>query len=145
MFKSPIAISEDQLVQEIISAIALDKLTASVAMLLPLVLESRELPQQWLLDTASALETENWNLLSSGFVNQKFKGQNGHFLIIAPYTVCRKATKSTKLTAIYGQLIPVVHPMLEKLEDVTLLPIRMVRKSSHILSLGKSSGQIAQG
>ncbi len=118
MFMSTVIISESKLVKQIVEAIDQNKLEATVAILHQLALESRELPHQWLLNTAKALETGNWDLLSNDFVHQKFVGRDGYFLIIAPYTVRREVIKSTKLTAIFGRLLPVVSPPIERVEYI---------------------------
>ena len=105
-------------IRKIVEAIAQDKLKESLLMLDVLVLESKELPQQWLLNTKNALKTRNWNLLSDGFARQEFVGANGYFLIIAPYTVRRESSQITKLTAIFGCVIFLPCPLIEKLEHL---------------------------
>jgi Family of unknown function (DUF6014) len=108
-----------RILQQTVETIAQGKLIDSVAMLYQLLKsESNPLPQEWLLNTAKALETGEWGLLSEDFCRQKFVGQDGYFLIIAPYTIRRGGTISTKLTAIFGRIIPVTFPPIEKLEDI---------------------------
>lgn len=129
MFTSTVVISKFKLVKEIVEAVAQNKLETTTALLYQLAFESRELPRRWLLDTAKALETGDWDILSDSFVAQKFVGRDGYFLIIAPYTIRRELIKSTKLTAIFGRVISVVSPPIERLEYIICEHIGALRQS----------------
>lgn len=80
---------------------------AAIEILLDLAREHAqwELPEAWLLATASALREDGWALLSEGFRKEEFLGPTGRFLIIAPYTVNREGYIATVLSAVYGSVM----------------------------------------
>jgi len=76
--------------------------------------EAYGLPEEWLLRTATAMESGNWEALSTAFVSQEFLGVNGSFLVIGPYTIRREGEIETRLSGLYGSVIP--HPPMPPLE-----------------------------
>lgn len=74
------------------------------------------LPLDWLLRTIDAMETGDWGLLSEGFLRQEFLGSNGDFLLVGPYTIQREGEVETRLSGVYGSVIP--HPPMPPLEKV---------------------------
>jgi hypothetical protein len=68
--------------------------------------EAWGLPRDWTVATAEALKTENWSVLDDLFIRERFLGENGKFLIVAPYTARRKGEASTRLSGIYGSVLP---------------------------------------
>lgn len=64
-----------------------------------------ELPEEWLVATALALRDNAWALLTEGFLAQRFLGDTGKFLIVAPYAVNREGRITLVLSAIYGSVI----------------------------------------
>lgn len=109
--------NEVELAQQIVNKIANNQKSAAIELIRQLAENSQEFPRQWLLDEASALETNNFNLLSNGFIKLKFLGKNGKFLLIAPYTVRREAEESIKVTAIIGQAIHFDYSLVKKLKN----------------------------
>lgn len=118
MVTTTIALTETQLAKLIVKAIAENNIKLAFTRLEQLMVENTRLPQEWLQNTAKALETSNWDLLSHGFINQQFIGKDGYFLLIAPYTVRRQITQTTKLTVIYGRVISVPTIPVEQLEHI---------------------------
>jgi hypothetical protein len=148
MLISTLTLNEYDLAQKIVETIAQEKLAASVEMLHYLARESNKFPQQWLLDTAKALKTGDWNLISNGFIYQEFMGKDGYFLIIAPYTVRRETRENTKLTAIFGRVIPIVSPSLATLEytiheriGVLHQPIPLILPYERIAACGNANSE----
>ncbi len=64
------------------------------------------LPVDFLIETAIALETDNWEHVAVQFVRRQFIGPKGKFLLVGPYSVRRSGGKTSALTAVYGQSIP---------------------------------------
>jgi hypothetical protein len=106
-----------ELAKQIVQAVK-DNQLAPAAMLCQLAKESSEFPQSWLLKEAEGLIAGDWSLLSDGFANQEFVGSNGQFLLIAPHRMRREVSDSIRLTAIYGQVLPIPQPPIEQLENL---------------------------
>jgi hypothetical protein len=68
--------------------------------------ETWGLSPEWMAGTAAALRSEDWSLLDDLFLREKFLGKNGSFLIVAPYTARRKGETITRLSGIYGNVLP---------------------------------------
>jgi hypothetical protein len=85
-----------------------DATDAAVEILLELAHDHArwELPESWLLATASALRENDWSLLTEGFKKEEFLGATGQLLIVAPYTVNREGCISSVLSAVYGSVMP---------------------------------------
>ncbi len=110
-------IDELELAQQIINQIAQKKISVAIKLIRQLAENSGEFPRQWLLNQAIALETENFDLLETGFINLEFLGINKRFLLIAPYKSHREGGESTKLTAILGQVIEFDYSLVKKLKN----------------------------
>ena len=60
-------------------------------------------PKAWIKSTEYALKTGDWLTLSDAFIKGEFIGQDGYFLLIAPYQLESKGGKFIKLSALLGQ------------------------------------------
>lgn len=101
--QTPASFNEYQIAKQIVGHIADQQIDQAVTLLHQLTKFSRKFPQQWLNCLAEALETGDFDPLSSEFINSGFLGKDGKFLIIGPYTVFRESQATTQLTAILGQ------------------------------------------
>jgi len=107
-------------IQEIVQDIEQNNIAVAVEKIRQKAATSCQLPTTWLLKTADAIETENWSILSESFVNMDFIGEDGYFLIVAPYQINRKRKKNVCLSAIYGQIHQNDEPSIEQLENLVL-------------------------
>ncbi|NET53651.1 MAG: hypothetical protein F6K09_34900, partial [Merismopedia sp. SIO2A8] len=86
-----VLLHEQQLVpQQIVQDIEHNKITVALTKIRQQAEKSGELPTAWLLNTADALENNDWSILSQGFINMDFIGRDGYFLIVAPYQINRQ-------------------------------------------------------
>ncbi|MFN6563896.1 MAG: DUF6014 family protein [Nostoc sp. ChiSLP01] len=113
-----IFVNEQELTKQIVAYIEQNEIARSVKKLRQQAANSRELPPAWLLKTADALEKNDWNILSEGFINKDFIGENGYFLIIAPYKINRQSQPHVALSAIYGKMHDIQEPSIEQLENL---------------------------
>lgn len=111
----------------------------------------KELPTAWLHHTANALESNKWEPLSEDFVNMKFIGKEGYFLIIAPYKINRKSHPHQELSAIYGKIHNNSRPSIEQLEKEIGKtfgglnePIPINLSFTEIASLGNTHGETGE-
>jgi hypothetical protein len=90
----------------------------SVEILRRLVAEHHRwgLSKEWLLCTLSGLETGDWSLLGEPFLKLDFIGETGAFLIVGPYTITREGQTVTRLSGVYGTVIP--HPPMPPLDMI---------------------------
>ncbi|MFN6572319.1 DUF6014 family protein [Dendronalium sp. ChiSLP03b] len=113
-----ICTNEQELTKEIVQDIERDEIARAIKKLRQQAVNSGEIPSCWLLKTADALENNDWNILSEGFINKDFIGKNGYFLIIAPYKINRQSQPHVALSAIYGKLHDTQEPSIEQLENL---------------------------
>ena len=74
------------------------------------------LPMPFIDCLARAIETGDWATVAASFVPRQFFGPQGHFLLTAPYTVRRDGGTQTRMSALYGQVLP-----LPGLPDLSIL------------------------
>lgn len=108
--------NELKIAKQIVNNIASNEKSTAIELISQLAKNSEEFPRQWLLDEATALKTDNFDCLSNEFISSEFLGNNGKFLLIAPYTICREGKKSTQLTAILGQAVDFDYSLVKKLK-----------------------------
>jgi hypothetical protein len=111
-------IDEREFAIQTVQAIEQDDLAKAVTILRQLAVESSELPPSWSLKTAQALETGEWGVLSDGFAQQEFVGQNGYFLLIAHHRMRREANDCIRLTAIFGQVLSLPQAPIREAENL---------------------------
>jgi hypothetical protein len=111
-FGAPEDTIEARKAHHVVDMVAQDDLEQARLGLLDLAATSRRLPRQWLLQSAEGLDKRNWDLLSEGFTTRRFAGNEGHFLIVAPSSVVRQTVRITRLTALFGRLVPFNAPPL---------------------------------
>ncbi|KYC42723.1 hypothetical protein WA1_15405 [Scytonema hofmannii PCC 7110] len=143
-----IFVDEQELTKQVVQYIEQDEIAIAVKKLRQQANNSCELPPDWLLNTADALENNDWSILSEGFVNMDFIGKNGYFLIIAPYQINRQCQHKVTLSSIYGQIHSNSQPSIEQLENLirekfgTLSqPIPRNLSFTEIASCGNTSGE----
>ena len=143
-----IFLEEQQLGQQIVRDIKQNKIALAVNNLRQKAGNSSELPTSWLLQTAEALETNDWSILSEGFINGDFIGEDGYFLIVAPYQINRKCEKQLELSALYGKIHNNSQPSIKQLENLirekfgTLRqPVPINLSFTEIASCGTVSGE----
>jgi hypothetical protein len=139
---------KQELAKQIVQYIERNEIAIAVKKLRQEATNSCELPSAWLLNTADALENNDWSILSEGFINMDFIGKNGYFLIIAPYQINRQCQSQTTLSAIYGKMHNNQEPSIEQLENLSrekfgTLSQRIPRNLSfsEIASCGYTSGE----
>lgn len=76
------------------------------------------LPQGFLAESRRCLDSGNWQDFAHSLRSLSFVGEEGRFLIVAPYTTSRKGKQETLLSAIYGSRlslgeIPALRPIVE--------------------------------
>lgn len=111
-------IKEQELVREIIQDIRENQGKLAANKLRQHAGETSELPVSWLLKTAEALDTKEWSLLSEDFIRMNFIGQNGYFLMVAPYRINRQGQRQVTLSAVYGKIHDHTEPSIEVLESL---------------------------
>ncbi|NEO30638.1 MAG: hypothetical protein F6K36_09445 [Symploca sp. SIO3C6] len=144
-----VLLHEQQLVpQQIVQDIEHNKITVALTKIRQQAEKSGELPTAWLLNTADALENNDWSILSQGFINMDFIGRDGYFLIVAPYQINRQCTSEVTLSALYGKIHDNSYPSLEQLESLVqkkfgTLKQKVTRNLSftEIASCGNVSGE----
>ncbi len=70
-----IFVNEQELVKQIVEYVEQDEIAIAVKKLRQQAANSRELLPLWLLNTADALEKNDWDILSEGFINKDFIGK----------------------------------------------------------------------
>jgi hypothetical protein len=113
-----ILLKKQQLAQQIVKEIEQNNITVAIQKLRQKAVNPCELPTSWLLNTANALESNDWSLLSEGFTNLDFIGKEGYFLIISPYQINRQCQADIRLSALYGQIHQNIEPSIETLENL---------------------------
>ena len=113
-----IFVDEQELTKQIVQDIGRNEIAIAVKKLRQQAKNSCELPPTWLLNTADALENNDWSILSAGFINMDFIGKNGYFLIIAPYQINRQSQANVTLSALYGKIHDNQEPSIEQLENL---------------------------
>ncbi|MEB3279246.1 MAG: DUF6014 family protein [Lyngbya sp.] len=143
-----ILLEEQKLAKQIVQEIEQNQIAIAVKKLRQQAANSCELPTAWLLNTADALETNDWSILSESFINMDFIGENGYFLIIAPYQITRQCQREVTLSALYGKIHDNSQPSIEQLENLcrekfgTLRqPIPINFSFTEIASCGNLSGE----
>ena len=143
-----ILVDEQELTKQIVQYIEQNEIAVAVKKLRQQAKNSSELPTAWLLNTAEALEKNDWSILSEGFINMDFIGKDGYFLIIAPYQINRQCLGNVTLSAIYGKIHENPEPSIEQLEKLcyekfgTLnQPIPRNLSFTQIASCGNISGE----
>lgn len=96
---------------QVITAIGQNNLVVA-AQVLHALAEDHGFPVPWLRSTACALQIGEWSRLCEGYLNQDFVGPDGQFLIVGPYRVLRGGEASVRMSAVWGQVIPLGHPLL---------------------------------
>lgn len=144
-------LAKNKLLQEIVQDIEQNNIAVAVEKIRQQAANSCKLPTTWLLDTADALETKNWSLLSEGFINMDFIGEDGYFLIVAPYQINRKRKKNVRLSALYGQIHQNDEPSIEQLENLVREKFGTVREAipinlsfTEIASCGNVRGEAGE-
>lgn len=95
------------MINAIIEAVALnDAQSAAAAMRRLAAAPEAGSTAGFLNNTATALETGDWSLLTQGFHKREFLRADGTFLLVGPYTVRRVGGETTVLSALFGQVIP---------------------------------------
>ena len=88
-------VNQQQFFQEIVQDIQQNKIAIAAKKLRQQEADNCEIPAQWLLKTAAALETDDWSILSEDFINLNFIDKNGYFLILLPIaSIVRGSNKS---------------------------------------------------
>ncbi|MEH2226430.1 DUF6014 family protein [Nostoc sp.] len=143
-----IFVNEQELVKQIVEYVEQDEIAIAVKKLRQQAANSRELLPLWLLNTADALEKNDWDILSEGFINKDFIGKNGYFLIIAPYKINRQSQPQVTLSAIYGKMHDSQEPSIEQLENLSRekfgklgQPVPRNYSFTEIASCGNISGE----
>ncbi|BAZ70573.1 McnG protein (plasmid) [Fischerella sp. NIES-4106] len=143
-----IFVDEQVLTKQIVQHIEQNEITIAIKKLRQQAKNSCELPPDWLLNTADALENNDWSLLSEDFINRDFIGKNGYFLIIAPYQINRQCKPKMTLSAIYGKMHDNQEPSIEQLENLSRekfgtlgQPIPINLSFTEIASCGSVSGE----
>lgn len=114
----PQAVAEEShKARQIVKAISKNELLEASVLLRQLSVGSDEFPSSWLLKLATALESADYNLLSEDFSKMKFIGRNGLFIFIAPLRTRRKGSECVKMSAIYGQVLPIAQPAIEQINN----------------------------
>lgn len=146
-----IVVDEQELVKQIVEYIEQNEIAIAVKKLRQQAANSCELPPDWLLNTADALENNDWSILSKGFINMDFIGKNGYFLIIAPYQINRQYQHQVTLSAIYGKMHDNSQPSIEQLENLSRekfgilsQPIPRNLSFTEIASCGNVSGESSE-
>lgn len=146
-----IVVDEQELVKQIVEYIEQNEIAIAVKKLRQQAANSCELPPDWLLNTADALENNDWSVLSEGFINMDFIGKNGYFLIIAPYQINRQYQSQVTLSAIYGKMHDNSQPSIEQLENLSRekfgilsQPIPRNLSFTEIASCGNVSGESSE-
>ncbi|MBW4594946.1 MAG: hypothetical protein KME46_19075 [Brasilonema angustatum HA4187-MV1] len=144
-------VNEQELVKKIVEYIDKNEITIAVKKLRQQAANFCELPPTWLLNTADALENDDWSILSEGFINKDFIGKNGYFLIIAPYKINRQSQPLVTLSAIYGKMHENFQPSIEQLEHLTRekfgklgQPVPRNHSFTEIASCGNVSGETGE-
>ena len=143
-----IFVDEQELTKQIVQDIGRNEIAIAVKKLRQQAKNSCELPPTWLLNTADALENNDWSILSAGFINMDFIGKNGYFLIIAPYQINRQSQANVTLSALYGKIHDNQEPSIEQLENLVRAkfgtigqPIPINLSFTEIASWGNVSGE----
>ena len=143
-----IFVDEQELTKQIVQDIERNEIAIAVKKLRQQAENSCELPPTWLLNTADALENNDWSILSAGFINMDFIGKNGYFLIIAPYQINRQSQPHVTLSALYGKIHDNQEPSIEQLENLVRAkfgtigqPIPINLSFTEIASWGNVSGE----
>ena len=143
-----IFVDEQELTKQIVQDIGRNEIAIAVKKLRQQAKNSCELPPTWLLNTADALENNDWSILSAGFINMDFIGKNGYFLIIAPYQINRQSQPHVTLSALYGKIHDNQEPSIEQLENLVRAkfgtigqPIPINLSFTEIASWGNVSGE----
>jgi Family of unknown function (DUF6014) len=143
-----ICVKEQELTKQIVQDIEQDEIAKAAKKLRQQAANSDELPSSWLFKTADALENNDWNILSEGFINKDFIGKNGYFLIIAPYKINRQSQRQVTLSAIYGKMHDTHEPSIEQLENLSRekfgklgQPVPRNYSFTEIASCGNISGE----
>lgn len=143
-----IFVDEQELTKQIVQDIGQNEIAIAVKKLRQQAKNSCELPPTWLLNTADALENNDWSILSAGFINMDFIGKNGYFLIIAPYQINRQSQANVTLSALYGKIHDNQEPSIEQLENLVRAkfgtlgqPIPINLSFTEIASWGNVSGE----
>ena len=143
-----IFVDEQELTKQIVQDIGRNEIAIAVKKLRQQAKNSCELPPTWLINTADALENNDWSILSAGFINMDFIGKNGYFLIIAPYQINRQSQANVTLSALYGKIHDNQEPSIEQLENLVRAkfgtlgqPIPINLSFTEIASWGNVSGE----
>jgi hypothetical protein len=143
-----IFVDEQELTKQIVQDIGRNEIAIAVKKLRQQAKNSCELPPTWVLNTADALENNDWSILSAGFINMDFIGKNGYFLIIAPYQINRQSQANVTLSALYGKIHDNQEPSIEQLENLVRAkfgtlgqPIPINLSFTEIASWGNVSGE----
>ena len=123
-----ILLENKKLAQQIVQEIEQNNITIAIQKLRQQAAHPCELPTPWLLNTATALETNDWSLLSEGFTNLDFIGDEGYFLIISPYQINRQCQADIRLSALYGQIHHNPEPSIERLENLVRAKFGVLRE-----------------
>ena len=144
-------LKQQELVTQVIQYIEQDQLSLAAQLLRQQAAHSDEIPTSWLHHTADALESSKWSILSEDFINMKFIGKNGYFLIIAPYRVNRQGQRQISLSAIYGKIHDYSQPSIEQLEILIRKtfgslsePIPINLSFTEIASFGNTKGETGE-
>jgi Family of unknown function (DUF6014) len=82
--------------------------------------EGQRFPKTWIQGTEYALKTGDWSALSEAFLQGDFVGIDGYFLFVAPHKLSREAGEVVELSAILGQVIPMIGMPSQQVEEYAL-------------------------
>jgi hypothetical protein len=90
--------------------------------------DARDLPADWLSINADAVGRGDFDLLSDPFIARRFVGDNGKFFIVGPYTVRRPSGELTRLSAVYGEVLPhtPLTGVIAELENIQRAPLQQL-------------------
>jgi hypothetical protein len=77
---------------------------AAVELLEQLLLDERY-PANWIKANIQAIATGDYQPLARLFYDEAFIGEDGHFVLAAPFTVVREAVEDTKFSLLVGRVI----------------------------------------
>ena len=80
------------------------------------LIDAKVFPNDWLLQTARALEIEDFTILADQFEAATFFGPDGDFLIVAPYSRVDGDRFTCLLSALWGKRVCIEHPALQALD-----------------------------
>jgi len=136
---------EISLAHQIVFNIEHSQLSNAILLLHELT-DGQQFSKSWLQATEYALKTEDWSVLSEGFIRQDFIGNDRYFLLIAPHQIYPDYGKSEaiQLSAILGRILPLKSMAVQQVEQEAIkvfgrllqpitdvIPIEFIASTSH--------------